>query len=374
MTCMLAIIQWRGAAAGEERGSMEVEQVLHMKEGTGKASYANNSKFQERATAMVKKILEESIQELYSGEQPEHLMLADLGCSSGPNALTMLAEIIAMVDNTCQSLNLKLPEFQVFLNDLPGNDFNTMFKSLPNLWKKLKKLKERDSEVACFISATPGSFYKRLFPRNCLHLIYSVYAVHWLSQVPRGLEGEDGLALNKGNLNIGKACQPQVHKAYHDQFEKDFTLFLSLRSQELVLGGRMVLTMPGNVDSKEPSTLWMLFSMALNDMVLQGLIEKEKVDAYNLPLYRASPGEVKKLIEDEGSFTLHQLSTVNLKWENQKLLADGMRAVLEPLLAAAFGVAVMDELFHRYEETARDYMATEQVETVNLVISMSRKS
>ncbi|GAB4853250.1 hypothetical protein Ancab_040589 [Ancistrocladus abbreviatus] len=306
---------------------MEVEQVLHMKEGTGKASYANNSKFQERATAMVKKILEESIQELYSGEQPEHLMLADLGCSSGPNALATLAEIIALVDNTCQSLNLKLPEFQVFLNDLPGNDFNTLFKSLPSFWKKLKTLKESDSEVACFISATPGSFYKKLFPRNCLHLIYSAYAVHWLSQVPRGLEGEGGVALNKGN-----------------------------------------------VDSKEPSTAWMLFGMALNDMVLQGLIEKEKVDAYNLPLYRASPGEVKKLIEDEGSFTLHQLSTVNLKWENQKLLADGLRAVFEPLLAAAFGEAVMDELFHRYEETARDYMVTEQVETVNLVISMSKKN
>ncbi|GAB4853290.1 hypothetical protein Ancab_040595 [Ancistrocladus abbreviatus] len=95
------------------------------------------------------------------------------------------------------------------------------------------------------------------------------YANNSKFQVPRGLEGEDGVALNKGNLNIGKACPPEVHKAYHDQFEKDFTLFLSLHSQELVLGGRMVLTMPGNVDSKEPSTLWMLFSMALNDMVLQ---------------------------------------------------------------------------------------------------------
>ncbi|GAB4853310.1 hypothetical protein Ancab_040599 [Ancistrocladus abbreviatus] len=191
---------------------------------------------------MVKKILEESIQELYCGEQPEHLMLADLGCSSGPNALTMLAEIIAMVNNTCQSLNLKLPEFQVFLNDLPGTDFS--------FWKKLMKPKESDFEVACFISATPGSFYKRLFLRNCLHLIYSAYAIHWLSQVPRGLEGEGGVALNKGNLNSGKACPPEVHKAYRDQFEKDFTLFLSLCSQELVLGGHMVLIMPGNVDSK----------------------------------------------------------------------------------------------------------------------------
>ncbi|KAK9283742.1 hypothetical protein L1049_011992 [Liquidambar formosana] len=36
----------------------------------------------------------------------------------------------------------------------------------------------------------PGSFYGRLFPRNCLHLVHCSYSAHWLSQ---GLVDEEKL-------------------------------------------------------------------------------------------------------------------------------------------------------------------------------------
>ncbi|GAB4838433.1 hypothetical protein Ancab_039847 [Ancistrocladus abbreviatus] len=353
---------------------MEVEQVLRMKEGTGKDSYANNSKYQERVIEEVKTILEESIQQLYQIKLPECLVLADLGCSSGPNAHKVLLEIIDVVDRTCQNLNRQLPEFQVFLNDLPGNDFNTMFKSFPSLWKKLGQAKGSDFEISCFISGTPGSFYKRLFPSNFLHFAQSSYSLHWLSQVPKGLVVKDGAAFNKGNVHIGKTSPPNVHKAYQKQFEKDFMLFLSLRSQELVSGGHMVLTLPGSINSGESQAAWMLLSIALNDMVSEGLIEEEKADAFNIPMYFASAQEVKKLIEIEGSFTLRQLHTFDMKWDTPKFLADGIRAITEPLLtSSAFEGAIIDDLFRRYEEISMNYyMATGEVELHNLVISMSR--
>ena len=45
------------------------------------------------------------------------------------------------IDVTSRDLNCKEPMFQVFLNDLPGNDFNTIFRSLPSLYQKLEKEK-----------------------------------------------------------------------------------------------------------------------------------------------------------------------------------------------------------------------------------------
>ncbi|KAJ7978345.1 Methyltransferase-like protein [Quillaja saponaria] len=63
---------------------MALEQVLHMKGGDGKSSYANNSLHQRAVISMVKPMLEESILELYNTLLPECLIIADLGCSAGP--------------------------------------------------------------------------------------------------------------------------------------------------------------------------------------------------------------------------------------------------------------------------------------------------
>ena len=62
-------------------------------------------------------------------------------------------------------------------------------------------------------------------------------------------------------------------KAYYNQFQKDFSLFLKCRAQELVDGGRMILTLLGrrsqNPASKECSYIWELLGLALNDLVDQ---------------------------------------------------------------------------------------------------------
>ncbi|MFS7915555.1 putative methyltransferase [Helianthus anomalus] len=73
------------------------------------------------------------------------------------------------------------PHFQVCLNDLFGNDFNNVFKLLPNFYKTLRKCKG-EQIGPCFVSVVPGSFYGRFFPDESLHLIHSSYSVHWLSQ------------------------------------------------------------------------------------------------------------------------------------------------------------------------------------------------
>lgn len=81
----------------------------------------------------------------------------------------------------CHHQNRPFPEFQVYLNDLPGNDFNTLFRSLPAFYEKFNKEEERDSG-ACFVAGVPGSFYGRLFPTRSLDFVHSSSSLHWLSQ------------------------------------------------------------------------------------------------------------------------------------------------------------------------------------------------
>lgn len=108
-------------------------------------------------------------------------MIADLGCSSGMNTLLVASNTINIVHDMCLENNRKTPQFQVCLNDLFGNDFNTLFKLLPNFYEYLRDKGENIGP--CFISAVPGSFYIRLFPDKSLHFVHSSYSVQWFSQV-----------------------------------------------------------------------------------------------------------------------------------------------------------------------------------------------
>jgi jasmonate O-methyltransferase len=59
-------------------------------------------------------------------------------------------------------------------------------------------------------------------------------------------------------------------KAYLEQFQKDFSLFLRLRSEEIIQGGRVVLTFLGrSIDdprSKDCCLFWELLAKSLLDL------------------------------------------------------------------------------------------------------------
>lgn len=113
---------------------------------------------------------------------------------------------------------------------------------------------------------------------------------------------------------------------------------------------------------------------------MQGLIEEEKVDSFNIPQYTPSPADVKYVVEKEGSFTINQLEATRVHWNacNDKYKNVGysvsrcMRAVAEPLLVSQFGEELMDLVFHKYEQIISECMSKAQTEFTNVIVSLTK--
>ncbi|XP_071724900.1 probable methyltransferase TCM_000331 [Rutidosis leptorrhynchoides] len=347
---------------------MVVKNILHMKGGDGANSYATNSIFQETAIMKTKPILEETIRSMFINTSPMPICfrMADLGCSSGPNALLVISHIMDIIHQICEVENVthdRTSELQVFLNDLIGNDFNSLFNFIPNFYKKLENAKGEWSS-RCFISAVPGSFYGRLFPNKSLHFFYSAFSTHWLSKVP------DCYLMNKGNLYMARS-----------------------RSMEIVCGGRMMFTMIGR-NTLDPRTSdccypYELLTKCLYELIPEGLVQEADIDTFDLPYYTPHKEEVKKIVEMEGSFTIDKLETIEINLDPRddvsnkdfvfdelevgKNVSNCIRAVTEAMFVSHFGDAIIEDLFAKYAKYVGQNWLKEKVTTTNIVISFTKK-
>ncbi|CAF2133314.1 hypothetical protein HID58_013307 [Brassica napus] len=365
----------------------DLEREFHMTGGVGKTSYARNSSLQKKASDDAKHITLEILQQLYKETKPKSLVIADLGCSSGPNTLSTIRDIIKAVISAHRREipSQPLPELNFFLNDLPGNDFNSIFKTLPDFHLELKRDTNDDESPSVFIAAYPGSFYGRLFPEKTVHFIYASYSLHWLSKVPPALYDDQGKSINKGCVNICSSSPEAVSKAYYSQFKEDFSSFLWFRSKEVVAGGRMVLIVlgrkgPDHVD-RGNSFFWELLARSLADLVAQGETEEEKLDSYEMHFYAPSAAEIEDEVNKEGSFELVKLEMLEVDKEKGnedgisygKAAAKTVRAVQESMLSLHFGEEILDKLFDTYGRMVDEELAKEDIRPITFVVVLRRK-
>ncbi|KAL6883455.1 hypothetical protein ACP4OV_010869 [Aristida adscensionis] len=309
-------------------------QSLHMNQGDQESSYARNSIIQNAEQKRMKHVIEEAVASfLKSSSVPSSMLIADLGCSSGPNAL-------ALVSTTTP------PELQVLLNDLPDNDFNSVAKSLAAFKPSTQ------SSGTVLTGIVPGSFYTRLFSRNSLDLVVSSNSLQWLSEAPEDLKRKM-IPLCDKDEDLRRARRPLVIEAYRRQFRKDFTLFLNLRAQELVAGGRMVISLLGSRAS-ECIPAWDIITSPLNDMASRGVISREMLDCFYIPVHAPSDMELREIIEDEGTFKILRMQVHELDKDltNPKTTANAMRAIFEPEIVQHFRLSgkVMDEFVRTLEQ------------------------
>ncbi|GAB2236385.1 hypothetical protein Droror1_Dr00028192 [Drosera rotundifolia] len=225
------------------------------------------------------------------------LNAADLGCGTGQNTFLVLSTVKETLRRKCRELRYELPDVQIYLNDLPGNDFNSLFRDIPRYDRDDLDGDDDDGLIRCFVMGAPGSFHGRLFPSSSLHLVHSNFGVHWLSKTPPALTTDKGLPVNKGKIYISMTSPMIVSQAYLDQFHEDFTMFLQSRSTEMLPNGRMVLILHGrlpadptletetNVDSH---IVWEQLAEAIFQLVSEGLIEEAKLESFNVPYYIAT--------------------------------------------------------------------------------------
>ncbi|KAL3346024.1 hypothetical protein AABB24_024802, partial [Solanum stoloniferum] len=368
--------------------TMDVEKVFHMTGGVGETSYSRNSSLQKKASEMVKHITLETVEEVYLATKPKSIGIADLGCSSGPNTLSNIKDILDKIEGTSRNkLKQSAPEFQVFLNDLPTNDFNAIFQALPEFHQWLKQKDGSDHENKgtnsnIYVAAYPGSFYGRLFPDHCLHFIYSSYSLHWLSKVPRGLYDEQGNSLNKNSIYISENSPCEVSKVYFDQFKEDLSLFLQSRSDELVSGGKMVLILLGregfNHVDRGNAFFWKILYQALTNLISKGEVEKEKLDSYEVHFYAPCKEEIEEVARENGCFEVERLEM----FEIEKTIGNGMsygtmvamtvRSIQESMLAHHFGEAIIEGLFKEYGRLVDEEMAKEEIRPITFLLVLRK--
>ncbi|CAL5075801.1 unnamed protein product [Urochloa decumbens] len=367
---------------------MKVEHGFHMSEGEGEWSYSKNSRRQVIVKRETKPVIENATKEVYTALLPQTMIIVDLGCSAGPNTLFFVTNVIGTIADQCKSSEGDPVEIQFFLNDLPGNDFNGLFRAIEKFKTSTDQLGR--TQPSYYISGLPGSYYNRLFPRQSVHIFHSSYCLHWRSQVPDGLYAYGDAHLNKDNIYITKTTEHVAVKQFQDQFQKDFSLFLKLRHEELVYGGKMVLVFLGRKDEDayngDLNQLFGLVARSLQSLVMKGLVEKEKLESFNLPVYGPSTAEVKEVVMESKIFSIEQIKLFQANWDpfddsegddvhdsacSSMNVAKCIRSVLKSLIICHFGETIVDALFTEFACQVAKHLDEEK--TKFAVIAMSLK-
>lgn len=365
-----------------------LESILRMKGGDDEFSYARNCSSQTNLIRSVRPLLEDTVMNMNMAglsKSCKTFCVADLGCSSSHNSIFAVETIMAAAKRKCMIMeSLPPPEFHVYFNDLPSNDFNSLFARLTPEFtsgnsngsisnNKTVAMKGRvqgsDQGLArCFYAGVPGSFYRRLFPRDSLHFVHSSCSLHWLSKIPDAIQDKSSKSYNKWETFIARNGSYAVAQAYLEQFKSDFNAFLSARAHEVIEGGVMFLVFPCRIssDPREQGSMLSfcgkLLVAAFRDLITEGLLDEDKLHSFNLPFFSPTMEEFKSIVKTAGFFTVQRCEVLrgesagmlDNKREDCCLLGRQLsqqyRNGLETMIEAHIGADMGDELFQRVEK------------------------
>ncbi|KAL4582785.1 hypothetical protein LXL04_007344 [Taraxacum kok-saghyz] len=350
--------------------------ILHMNKGDGETSYAKSSLLQKKIIAVGIPMVEAAIVNIVCEllQLDECMGLADLGCSSGPNSLTVIQQLVYL----CATAHLvpkdpgsRPPKSKPRLASASTFTHHVGFLAVHGSTRPLtwSLIWGKSPHVAAARSRTPD-----LCPMKDYN------------PVPVGL----GPYSNKEKIYISKSSSASVVEAYREQFKEDFSTFLMSRSKEVIIKGRMVLSFLGRMSpdpfADEVCFQWENLARSLMSLASDGLLEKEMIDSFNIPYYAPTPKEVEHEVANEGSFVVDGFEAFEIDWDvgdsstiikesSGHRMAKTMRAGLEPMFGSHFhlGPELMDELFRRFAIIIDDCFSKRRHKFPNLVFSLIKK-
>ncbi|KAL3751285.1 hypothetical protein ACJRO7_012152 [Eucalyptus globulus] len=372
----------------EEERKISIAELVAVNEGNGPYSYAQNSSYQKGVAVAAMDIIKEALlttldlNDLSLSSSNPIIRIADFGCSTGLNSIQAIETIIKCLLDLIKPI--KQPqfgalEFQAIFNDLPTNDFNTLFANLPP---------ERQQYFAL---AAPGSFHSRLLPSTSLHFAYSSFTLHFLSQPTQEILDESSRAWNGERIHYVSSAA-EVIGAYSAQFGRDIDAFLRARAEEMVGGGLVFIVVPGEPDLVHDSQTTIgseieLLGSCLVDMANKvplylTIISKAKVESFNVPIYFLLEEELKGAIDQNGFFYIERIQTLDhpkmhVTFSTLESRSLYLRAAFEGLLRRHFGdELIVDDLFHKYSLKVAEspfFLKPESHETITFFVVLKRK-
>ncbi|CAM6098413.1 unnamed protein product [Calypogeia fissa] len=369
-----------GLSMAEQSTEEPLQKRFAMVGGDGDESYGKNSELQASYASEVRQAaLSEALERVTLPSEGRPVIVADLGSSSGPNAVNNVVLIV-------EKLRHRLPqnaEFQAFFNDLPSTDFNTLFQHICK--------DPRAKNV--FATGLPGSFYGRLFPQSSVHVFHTASCLHWLSEIPHGVLSKDFSANGRANPPTKHPPSPLAMQApFKEQAALDLKNFLLARAAELVPGGLLFMLFGGRLPSepKNPGDkLWVELHEIFSDLVQEGLLTQQQQDTFRFPVYHRRTEDLREAIASctslfsvltakmhEHENNVNKLFPTSKPSEIAKKIMTSHKAVFNSIFEAHIGKEVTEIFWKRYEKLAEKKVISGQ-DLNNLsgvwVVSLIRK-
>ncbi|CAI9754071.1 unnamed protein product [Fraxinus pennsylvanica] len=113
---------------------------------------------------------------------------------------------------------------------------------------------------------------------------------------------------------------------------------------------------------------------------VQGLIDEEKVDSFNIPAYCTRPQELEAVIQKNGCFTIESIESLPSviapdTHHRPRDASFSIRAITQELIREHFGAEIVDELFDLFtNKVAEAHQVIASGTSLNLLVLLKRKT
>jgi SAM dependent carboxyl methyltransferase len=219
------------------------------------------------------KFLPDLVQSLHeSGSLAEgNVNIVDYGCSEGKNSIITFYKILEEYRKTSSKpisiLHVDLPDNNWSLVNEAMNSSEESYLSLSNIYP----------------STLGRSFFYQVVPNNTVHMAYSSFALHYLSKKAQREDGEYGWAF----------------KANKAQGYEDMTFIITLRLNELVVGGTLNMIIAAREGENDPDYARYNIGCVKN-LLDKGIITNEEFKNYAWHSYPYNAHEILEILSRFG--------------------------------------------------------------------------